>query len=295
MLIPLLIPLPILMLSPLLGCGGSSAPPAPPDVVALSTPVRWLAGRIATSEVRLFPPPDADPPHWQPSGDAIATLASADLIIANGAGYEAWMATAALPPSRLIDSAAGVALIATADPTHSHGAGAHSHGAVDPHTWLDPSSFIAQARNIEAGLSRAWPEDAEGFSARRQAVESQLRDLSTALGEAAPPPGAVPLFAAHASYAYLARATGMDIRDLDLDPKTPPEAARRMALARELTAGSVLLWERTPTPAVTAALPPGIRHLVLDPLEFPPADGDYDYLTQGWANVEILRSLAPPP
>ena len=58
---------------------------------------------------RAYTPP-ADPPSWRPTPDQIAGLAGVDLILAHGAGYEAWVATA-LPEERLVLTAAAQANI----------------------------------------------------------------------------------------------------------------------------------------------------------------------------------------
>jgi hypothetical protein len=141
---------PGLLLVPLLAwaCGEPAAPPppaaaaakrevvAPLSIKTTSYPADLLARRLAPSGamVSLILPAGEDPPHWQPPGALVSSLAEADLIVANGAGFEAWMATAALPESKLVRAADGVPTIAGAATTHSHGpAGAHSHGAVDQH------------------------------------------------------------------------------------------------------------------------------------------------------------------
>ena len=126
-----------LLLAPLillLACAGGPAPVADPppdapaasaplDVRALSFPAGWLVRRVGGERVAVteVTPPGEDPPFWQPTGEVVAALGSASLLVANGAGYEAWTTTASLPAGRLVATADGLDLVTVAGATHSHG------------------------------------------------------------------------------------------------------------------------------------------------------------------------------
>ena len=273
------------MLLLLLGCSGSEpiAPPAAPVVVATSFPAWYLAARLAPAlEVRCILPPGEDPQTWQPDGALIASLASADLIVTVGAGYEAWTQTAALPESRVVDLSAEIALIELEETTHSHGiGGAHSHAGIDPHTWLDPVEYAVQARTLAARLAALTTVDAAPLL-------GELAVLEAGYAAVLSDPSLPVLQANHPAYHYLARRHSLTIPSLDLDPSTPP--AEPIALAD----GTVLLWETAPDAAVIDAIQ--AQHVVLDPLEQPPADGPYDYRLQSEANIAQLKALlADPP
>ncbi|NJN64721.1 MAG: hypothetical protein HC882_07480 [Acidobacteria bacterium] len=55
-----------------------------------------------------------------------------------------------------------------------------------------------------------------------------------------------------------------------------------------------MIWEAAPQDAVKAALPPGLQHAVIDPLEQPGADGRYDYLAPARANLAAWRAITAP-
>jgi len=294
---------PVLALA--LGCGEPPPPPpaapapkrevvAPLSVKTTSYPADWLARRLAPSGamVSLILPAGEDPPHWQPPGALVSSLAEADLIVANGAGFEAWMATAALPESKLVRAADGVPTIAAAATTHSHGpAGAHSHGAVDPHTWGDPQTYALQAEAVAAALIRARPAAETEVKQRLKALKVGLTELDGALAAAWAPLAGVKLAANHPSFAYAARRYGLQLHDLTLDPEAPPPAAAVAAAQAWVDGGGqALLWEAQPRPEVIAALPAGIHHVVLDPLEQPRTEV-YDYLGQSRRNIAALDAL----
>jgi len=274
---------------------GPPAAAAPLDVRSLSYPAHYLAARLAGDAARVTCalPPGEDPPHWQPPGALVAEIAGADLIVANGAGFEAWVATASLPAARLVDSAAGVELVTIEGATHSHGAaGEHSHAGVDPHTWSDPRTYLAQARNVAAALGAARPEAAPAVGGALAALAADLEALDARLAAALAPAAGAPLFANHPAYNYLARRYGLTLRSFDFDPATPPDPA---ALADFLEAiegveAPLLFWEQAPSPAARAAFPDRVRHVALDPLE-QPAGGRYDYLEAAAANAAALEAL----
>jgi zinc transport system substrate-binding protein len=297
-----------LLLSLLLAaCTG--APPTPPGpavdpltVVALSTPVAWLATRIGGAEVVVsaFTPAGEDPPAWRPPADRIASLADADLILAHGAGYEAWVATATLPEARYVATADAQATIEAPGPTHSHGSeAAHSHAGRDPHTWSDPVRFQAQAAAVRDALTARDPAHAELFATRTATLDKELGDLHLRLQATLAPARGQPLAANHPAWRYLAERYNLDLRSFHLDPEGAPDPAEVEAVrAWTLTAGAapVMWWEDPPNEAVRAALPAALRHVRIDPLEQPAEQGAYDYLAQAAANVVAFETLfAPPP
>lgn len=258
--------------------------PTAPVIVATSFPAWYLADRLTGVEVRCILPPGEDSQGWQPDGALIASLSVADLIVSSGAGFEAWMSTAALPESRVVDLSAGLNLIRQETTTHSHGVGGdHSHDGVDPHVWLDPSSYRVQAETLaevltERGLAVA---DLPGLLAQLDALDAAYADhLSD--------PRLPVLLANHPAYGYLARRHALSIPSLDLDPQG------LSGPAPSVPEGAVLLWEEPPSDAVVAAIP--ARHVVLDPLEQPPVGGVYDYIAQSQVNItRIAKLLAETP
>lgn len=278
---------------------GQSPPPPEPQttVIAASVPVHHLAQRLGAGQpwtLLLLPPPNADPGSWRPSPGDVARAQAADLILLNGAGYETWAVTAALPATRVVRTARDVPPLRRPARSHSHGpAGDHSHGEVDPHTWSDPGAYARQARAAHAALAALPGADRGALDAALAELTSELAQLEADLRAVSPGPRQ-PLASNHPSFGHLARRLGLEIVDFDLDPDVAPDAATVAAVTAwaASASGPVLLWEATPARPVTAALPQTLRHLALDPLEHPPESGRYDYGAQAMENVEALRSLA---
>ena len=285
------------------GCTGGGSPEAPPatalpSVVTLSHPADWLVRRLAPASAidrRLLLDPGADPATWQPSGAEIAGLATVDLIVANGAGFEAWTTAASLPASRLLSSADGLALVTLHHAPHAHGDGPrHAHAGPDPHTWLDPQRFSDQAGAVHDRLARLLPEHRAALDVNLATLRAELGALDADLQAAAPALRERGLAANHPSFTYLADRLDLSISAFDLDPDAapPPQAAAAVAAWSATATRPVLLWEAEPSDAAIDALP-GLTHATLDPLEQPQV-GTYDYLHQAGANLHRLTDLGLP-
>lgn len=303
---PVTTPRSLLPLLALCACAGASqgsgepvAAPKTLDVRALSFPAAWLVEQVAGDHVKLtnVNPAGEDPPAWQPGGDVIADLGSADLIVANGAGYEAWITTASLPDDRLLQLADGLDLIRLPGVTHSHGkAGSHSHAGLDPHTWADPTVFAREATTLHDRLVTLDPTHKAAFDEGLARVSAELDALDKDLKVALSPAKGLRLAASHPAFNYLARRYGLDVTSFGFDPSDAPDA---MALAPfqawVTTAGAapVLLWEAPPGDAARGAFPATVKQVVLDPLEQPGPDGTYDYLAKSRTNVAVFTGLFP--
>jgi zinc transport system substrate-binding protein len=282
------------------GCGGEPAGPAPVElegaVYTTFHPTTWMAERISGGLVPVVCPlpPGEDPIFWQPDREALERYARARLVVVIGAGLERWVATASLPPSRVVDSAAGFRgdwLEHEGATTHSHGtSGAHTHTGLDGHTWLDPVLALAQSRAILGAMRSAFPAHADAFRANHAEVDAELEVLHAELADLAPRLRAANLIASHPAYQYLARRYELEIVNLDLDPEAPLDADAIAALqaARRADAPNLLLWESEPAPETAAAVPEGIASVLVSPAENPdPAAGGFGAVMR--ANVARLR------
>lgn len=293
-------------------CTGGAPSPAPTpeptadvglvDVRVSSFPAEYLVKRVGGDavEVTNILPVGEDPPFWSPTGEQVAQMQSAEVIVANGAGFEKWMETATLPSSKLVDSAEKVALIHLKATTHSHGKGGeHSHAGIDPHTWSDPVVYLQQAEVVHAALVKARPAQATTFDAGLASLRTDLEALDTELKAALAHAGDRELAANHPAFNYIARRYGLQITSFDFDPEEVPSAesiAGFDAWAATVPEPQMLWWESKAQDAVKSAFATGTIHVHVDPLEQPPAAGSsYDYLAQARANAQHFRSLFPAP
>ncbi len=83
------------------------------------------------------------------------------MIILNGASYEQWLKNVSVPPSKLVNTTAGLSdrLIPLAKSTmHSHELEReHEHSGTAFSTWLDMSLAVEQVGAITVALSAPWP------------------------------------------------------------------------------------------------------------------------------------------
>jgi len=275
----------------------STVPARRPVVCTTSYPLFYFAQRLAgdRATVRFPAPANEDPAFWRPSRDIVRQYQRADLILLNGADFEKWVNTTSLPLAPQVDTAAGFKqdwLMFPEVITHSHGPhGAHSHGAIDFNTWLDPLLALRQADAVADALRRLLPGAGAELEQRRQqlrrdllALDQELRGLSTRLASQ-------PLLASHPVYGYLAHRYGWNLASVHWEPDEPVTDAQWVAFdaLRARHSGTLMLWEEQPLPAVGAGL--RARHVL--PVVFwtcgnRPVHGDY--LQAMEQNLDTLRA-----
>ncbi len=198
------------------------------EVLTTFYPTTYFAQRIAGGlvPVRTALPVGEDPIFWQPGADALSEYQNARLVITNGAEFEKWVAGAALPRARTVESLSEEDLDAAGGPitmestTHSHGAaGEHTHEGLDGHTWVSPDIAIVQAKNIAEAMKEAWPDHADAFDTNLATLVEDLEMLRDSLSDLTPLVQEYRLLASHPAYNYLARDLGWDVHNLDLDPE----------------------------------------------------------------------------
>lgn len=293
------------------GCGQEhkSVVVVPLDEALLTTfyPTQYFAERIAGGlvAVRSPLPEGEDPIFWRPDAAALAQFQNAKLIITNGVDFEKWVAGAALPRIRTVESLSRSALDEAGGPitletsTHSHGpAGEHTHEGLDGHTWVAPTLAKIQAKRIADAMGATWPQHKAAFDANYQSLLEDLDLLHASLLNLSPLVENVTLLASHPAYNYLARAFRWSVHNLDLDPDDTDTAAVVKAVHDALHEEGgvardgqpiVLLWEGPPTEAIARALRDelGVASVVFSPVETPPDHGDY--MDAMRANADRLR------
>jgi zinc transport system substrate-binding protein len=273
-----------------------------PLVVAANHPLAWAARRLAEAAVtvELLAPLGKDPAHWVPGDDAVARMQEADLVLLVGAGHEPWVATAPLPPSRLVDTTASVherLLEVEAGPSHAHGMkGEHSHGATAFTVWLDPTLFAAQVQAVGEALAGLVPGERGSIHQRERELLSELTALDARLAAASGSAASRPLLGSHPVYQYLTRRYDLDLRSVHWEPDSDPGEGGWREL-EELQAASpavAMLWEAEPLPSVRARLAElGVASVIYAPCGNVPADGAglLEVMTANAAALE--RALEP--
>ena len=282
------------------GDPGPVAAKSKPIVVTSNYPLYFFASEIAADTIDVrFPSIDGDPAMWVPAGDDVGMLQGADLLILNGAGYEAWLAFATLPQDRILDTTAGVKdiLLPIEEATvHQHGPqGQHSHEGTAFTTWLDPSLAIEQARAIKLGLTGLLPDQAASFQANFAGLEQRLLELDRSLARAFSDLGDQPVIFSHPVYQYLQQRYGINGRNVHWEPKLEPDTGEWIDfgnLLREHSA-TLMIWEAPPMPAVREKLAAmGVNSVVFSPAGN--LQGGIDYFAAMDQNLEQVIEFTNP-
>jgi zinc/manganese transport system substrate-binding protein len=165
-------------------------------------------GGAAVQVTSVLSNPNADPHLFQPGTSTGEAVATADLVIQNGVGYDEWM-------SRLLAAAPSATrvVVTVADVVHAGGADAN------PHLWYDAYRMPQVVRAIAAAMERADPTRANVYRAGARRTTAELRPLLAAVH------GLRARFAG-APVAYTERVPGLLLADAGLRVLTPPNFAR---------------------------------------------------------------------
>ena len=168
--------------------GCAAAQPARPSgaasgtirVLAAETFLADIAQNVAGERIKVdsLLPIGADPHSFEPTPLDIARVAESQVVIINGAGFEAWFAEVlanAGGQRQVIEASAGLQSreMAEGDP------GAEDeHGEEgDPHFWFDPNLVIRYVENIRDGLVQADPQGRTIYERNAQSYIGELQAL----------------------------------------------------------------------------------------------------------------------
>jgi len=157
----------ILSACALAGCGAvANGEPGSGTVRVVAAENFWgsiatqLGGDRATYD-SIITNPNEDPHSYEPTASDARQLASAQLVIVNGVGYDPWAAKllAANPESgRTVLTVGDLFGLKEGD---------------NPHRWYDPANVEAVAKAITADLKKLDPKHASYYDERRAAFENQ--------------------------------------------------------------------------------------------------------------------------
>lgn len=193
--------------------------------------------------------PNSDPHEYEPTVADARAIADADLLVVNGAGYDAWMgqlAAASPSVSRAVVDAAQLA-------------GVRPGG--NPHLWYSPGTVHAVAAAVATEYARLDPAGARYYEARRKHFEevSLARYDSLVAGIRARYAG-VPVGASESIVVPLAEALRLDLITPGaftdaVSEGADPTAAAKIEADAQVTSGAVRVFiynAQNATPDVSA-------------------------------------------
>jgi zinc/manganese transport system substrate-binding protein len=184
-----------------------------------------LAGGRASVQ-SIIADPATDPHSYEPKAGDARTLATARLVIVNGAGYDPWA-----PKLLAANPVSGRTVLTVGDRLGLK-------EGDNPHRWYDPASVETVANTITADLTRLDPNDAGYFSQQRARFETQAlaeyhRLISTIKARYA----GVPVGASESIFALLSPSLGLDLI-------TPPSFMKSIGEGTEVTAQDTATTQR---------------------------------------------------
>ena len=261
-----------------------------PVAVATFSILADLTQRVAGdhAQVLTLVGPNGDAHVFEPGPKESAELAHADLLIANGLGFEPWL-------QRLEDASSFMGKIILA----SDGVTPLAAEGVDPHAFQDLSNAQIYVANIAKGLSEVAPDHAADFKANADKLIAEITALDQQLKADF---GTIPqerrrVLTSHDAFHYFGRAYGIEFVSVQgLSTEAEPTADDLVKVVRQARDGhlSAIFLENMSDPrlAETVAQETGLRvggELYADALS--EADGPApDYLSLVRHNAQQLRA-----
>jgi zinc/manganese transport system substrate-binding protein len=203
---------------------GQAQSPAPVKAVAsfsiLGDLVRQVGGERVQVDVLVGPGADAHV--FQPSPSHARQVVQAQVVFANGLGFEGWMQrlleTAGYKGKPVVVSKGIKAIHAEEEDHHDHDKNkaakddhGHDHGELDPHAWQSVPNVITYVANIAKGLCAADAAGCDGYKKNAAAYTSELKKLDSEIKTtwAAIPKNQRKLITSHDAFGYYAKAYGV--------------------------------------------------------------------------------------
>ena len=272
-----------------------------PVAVATFSILADLTQRVAGDHARVLAlvGPNGDAHVFEPGPKESAELAEADLLVANGLGFEPWLQRledASGFKGKVVLASDGVTPLA-GEGEHEHEGEAHEeeheeeghhHEGADPHAFQDLANAQLYVANIAKGLSEVAPTHAADFKANADTLIAEIAALDRQLKADF---GAIPqdkrrVLTSHDAFHYFGRAYGIEFVSVQgLSTEAEPTADDLVKVVRQARDGhlSAIFLENMSDPrlAETVAQETGLRiggELYADALSDPSGPAP-DYLS----------------
>lgn len=228
------------------GGGGDGTPVVAATTTVMGDVVTNVVGDLA--EVVVIMPGNADPHEFQPSARQAAALRDADLVVANGGGFEEGLEdaldSAEDDGAAVFEAVDHVALLEPGDGAraddHADEDGGdgddHGHEGADPHVFTDPARMATVAEALADVLAEQVPAlDTDAFRDRAAAYVDELRTLDAEVEGilAAVPAERRKLVTNHEVFAYFADRYDFEVVGAVI-PSTTTQAAASAAQVDDL-------------------------------------------------------------
>ncbi len=220
------------------GSGGAAAPRTI-RVVAAENFWGSIAAQLGGSHVRvtsIIDNPNADPHGYEATAADGRAVASADLVLINGVGYDTWatkLAAANPSPDREVLTVGDVV-------------GAAAGG--NPHRWYNPDDVTKVVDALVADYKKLDPADAAAFDAQRTTFETTaLADYKATVADIKATYAGTPVGASESIFAMVAPALGLDLVTpasflKAISEGTDPTAADKATIDAQITGRKIKVY-----------------------------------------------------
>jgi ABC-type Zn uptake system ZnuABC Zn-binding protein ZnuA len=190
------------------------------NVLAVETFLADIAQHVAGDRFKIaaLMPYGVDPHGFEPTPDDVARIAASDVLIVNGAGFEAFLSETlenAGGQRQVIEASAGMKrrMAQAEEAVGDAQEDSHVEDEGDPHFWLDPLNVVKYVENIRDGLSKADPAGAATYKANSEVYINRLNEQDRWVSEQVQqiPAERRILVTNHESFGYFADRYGFKI------------------------------------------------------------------------------------
>jgi zinc transport system substrate-binding protein len=239
-------------------------------------------------DVSIIIPPGIEPHDWEPTIQDIEKMKDADMIIINGAGLESWITkiTSVNPNVMIVDTSNDIQLLEK----DSNGL---DKTTKDPHIWLDPILAKKQVQNIENGLIKLDPQNANYYQQNANNYNTKLDALDNKIKMDLSVCNKKDFLAFHDAFSYFSKEYGLHQHTIvgGLNPETEPTAPALQQIAEDAQSLglNVIFTEEAANPRVSQVIADEIhgKVMVLSPLEV--TDKNIDYISKMEQNLLNLK------
>jgi zinc/manganese transport system substrate-binding protein len=224
------------------GCGAvASGEPGSGTVRVVAAENFWgsIASQLGgdrTTVDSIITNPNEDPHSYEPTASDARRLATAQLVIVNGVGYDPWA------PKLLAANPTSGRAVLTAGDLFGLKEGDN------PHRWYDPANVEAVANAITADLKKLDPDHASYYDQRRAEFENQrLASYHRLIADISGKYRGTPVGASESIFALLAPALGLNLTTPSsflkaISEGTEVSAQDTLTVQRQLSTHEVKVW-----------------------------------------------------
>lgn len=237
-------------------------------------------------------PAGIEPHDWEPTIQDLQKMQEANMIVINGAGFEAWLDDfiANNPDVLIVDTSNGIELIESSGDEHEDDH--KDEFKKDPHIWLNPVLAKKQVENIADNIIKLDPENAPYYQENADAYNSKLDLLDQKIRNELSTCNKNDFIAFHDAFSYFAIEYGLNQHTLvGVDPHTEPTAITLQQIIENAQSLNlhIIFTEEAVNPRISEVIADEIggKILVLSPIEI--ADKNSDYIQKMEQNLLNLK------